>query len=250
MPLVSAAVNNRCDRFRRPLVRRPLDRRGFILLFGTRGIVSNDSDSQPVQAVCPRCGQRAEIVGKTIRTWFTVFFLPVFPMGGIKRFSQCSNCGAQFAMAARTLGTQVAAADREQQQRAITLYNSLRNSPGNSITLNELMTLYATLNDFDQAISAARQFPQALENSEQAMVTLGRIYLAKNENSEAIRYFDQAIARNETLGEAHYYKGVAHLTAATPDYAQAVAAARAARANGYPGADQLLREAESRLRGA
>jgi hypothetical protein len=51
------------------------------------------------------------------------------------------------------------------------------------------------------------------------------------------------------LGEAHYYKGVAHLTAATPDYAQAAAAARAARANGFPGADQLLREAESRLRG-
>jgi tetratricopeptide (TPR) repeat protein len=225
-------------------------RRGFILLFGTRAMIGDDRNARPVEAVCPRCNQRAEIIGKTYRNWFTVFFIPIFPMSGSQRFSQCSNCGAQFPVEARQLGTQVAAAEREQSQRAIQLYNSLRNSPGNSITLNELMTLYASMNDFDQAISAARQFPQALENSEQAMVTLGRVYLAKNENTEAIRWFDQAIARNETLGEAHYYKGVAHLTAATPDYAQAVAAARAARSNGFPGADQLLREAESRVRGA
>lgn len=213
-------------------------------------MIGDDRDGRAVEAVCPRCGQRAQIVGKTYRNWFTVFFIPIFPISGTQRFSQCSSCGAQFPIEARQLGTQVAAAEREQSQRAIQLYNSLRNSPGNSITLNELMTLYASINEFDQAISAARQFPQALENSEQAMVTLGRVYLAKNENTDAIRYFDQAIARNETLSEAHYYKGVAHLTAATPDYAAAVTAARAARSNGYPGADQLLREAESRLRGA
>jgi tetratricopeptide (TPR) repeat protein len=224
-------------------------RRGFILLFGTRAMIRDDPEARSVDAVCPRCNQRTQIVGKTYRNWFTVFFIPIFPISGAQRFSQCSNCGAQFPIEARQLGTQVAMSEREQSQRAIQLYNSLRNSPGNSITLNELMTLYASLNEFDQAISAARQFPQALENSEQAMVTLGRIYLAKNEHTEAIRYFDQAIARNETLGEAHYYKGVAHLTAATPDYAAAVAAARAARSNGFPGADQLLRESESRLRG-
>src|SRR6188472_2825086 len=144
-------------------------RSGFILLFGTRSMVGDDRDSQPIEAVCPRCNQRAQIVGKTYRNWFTVFFIPIFPISGAQRFSQCSNCGAQFPIEARQLGSQVAAAERDQSQRAIQLYNSLRNSPANSITLNELMTLYASLNDFDQAISAARQFPQALENSEQAM---------------------------------------------------------------------------------
>jgi tetratricopeptide (TPR) repeat protein len=224
-------------------------RRGFILLFGTRAIVRDDPNARPVSAVCPRCQQRADIMGKTYRNWFTLFFIPLFPISSAQRFSQCGNCGAEFPVEARTLGTQVAAAEQQQSQRAIQLYNSLRNSPGNSITLNELMTLYASLNAFDEAISAARQFPQALDNSEQAMVTLGRVYLAKQENTQAIRLFDQAIARNEALGEAHYYRGVAHLTAATPDYAQAAAAARQARVHGYPGAEQLLREAESRLRG-
>ena len=134
-------------------------------------------------------------------------------------------------------------------QRAISLYNSLRNSPGNSVTLNELMVLYASIGEFDQAIAAARDFPTALEASEQCMVTLGRVQLGKNEHAEAIRRFDQAIARNPGMGEAHYYKGVAYLTAAQPDYDKAAAAARLARSNGFPNADQLLREAESRARG-
>jgi phage terminase large subunit GpA-like protein len=162
-------------------------------------MISDDPTAPAVNAVCPRCGQRTSIVGKSVRSWFTLFFIPVFPVSGTRRFSQCTHCGAQFPVEARQLGQQVAAAERQQSQRAIGLYNSLRNSPANSITLNELMTLYASINEFDQAISAAREFTAALHNSEQCMTTLGRIYLAKNEHPEAIRWFDEALKRNETL---------------------------------------------------
>jgi tetratricopeptide (TPR) repeat protein len=225
-------------------------RRGFILFFGTRPIVSDDPEAgPPVSAICPRCGQRADMIGKTVRHWFTLFFLPMFPLGSSQRFSQCTRCGAQFPIEARQLGTQVAAAERVQSQRAISLYNSLRNSPANAITLNELMTLYAHMGEYDQAISAARDFPQALNASEQCMTTLGRVYLARNNHAEAIQWFDHALQRNETLGEAHYYKGVAYLTSPTPDFEKATAAARSARVHGYPGAESLLRESESRMRG-
>lgn len=224
-------------------------RRGFILLFGTKPVYSDDPDTPPVTTVCPRCGQRADIVGRRVRQWFTLFFIPIFPVSGLQRFSQCSNCGAQFPIEARQLGNQVAASEREQSQRAIALYNSLHKSPGNSITLNELMTLYATINEFDQAISAARDFPLALDNSEQCMTTLGRVYLGKNATVEAIQCFDRALARNDGLAEAHYYKAVALLTASPPDFARAAASARAARANGHPSAETLIREAESRGRG-
>jgi len=225
-------------------------RRGFILFFGTRPIVSDDPEAgRTVNAVCPRCNQRADFIGKTVRHWFSIFFLPMFPVGSSQRFSQCSNCGAQFPIEARQLGTQVAAAERVQSQRAITLYNSLRNSPANAITLNELMTMYAHMGEYDQAISAARDFPQALNASEQCMTTLGRVYLARNNFPEAIQWLDAATARNEALGEAHYYKGVAYLTQPTPDFDKATAAARAARVQGYQGAEALLREAENRSRG-
>jgi tetratricopeptide (TPR) repeat protein len=227
------------DRHRRP---------GFILLFGSRNIVSHDN-VPPVETTCPRCGQPARIVGKSYRTWFTIFFLPIFPMSGATRFSECSQCRAQFPVPVENLRRGLATSERQQNQQAIALYNSLRASPANSITLNQLMLMYAGMNEFAQAISAANEFPQALQASEQCMSTLGRVYLASERRAEATQWFDAALARNPALGEAHYYKAVAHLTDNPPNYAAAVAAARQARNAGFPNAEELLREAETKARG-
>ncbi len=217
-----------------------MNRRGFIFfLFGTRPIISNDPAAPPVNAVCPRCGQRAEITGKTYRSWLTIFLIPVFPLGGKKRFSQCGKCGAQFPVESTQLQAQVDKSDQQQLGRAIALYNSMRNSPANSVTLNELMTQYASLAEYDQALAAARDFPAALDASEQCMVTLGRVFMAKGDNAEALRRFDAALARNDTLAEGHYFKAVAYLTATPPDNDKAAASARSPRSLGYPGADKL-----------
>jgi tetratricopeptide (TPR) repeat protein len=221
--------------------------RGFIILFGTRSI--QGSDPVPaIRTVCPSCHQNADIVGRSYRQWFTLFFIPIFPISGSTRFSQCTACGAQFTIPADQLGRNVAQAQQEQSQRAIALYNSLRNSPANSITLNDLMSMYAGMGEFDQAISAAGQFPEALNSSEQCMTTLGRVYLAQDKHAEALRWFDAALARNEALGEAHFHKAIAHLTFTPPDYQKAIASARAARSNGFPNADALLKEAEAKAR--
>jgi tetratricopeptide (TPR) repeat protein len=206
----------------------------------------SDDHTQAVETVCPRCGHRVRMGGKSARQWFTVFFLPIFPISGRRQFSQCPNCGAQFAVGAAELAARVNAVEAEQNQRAIALYNSLRNSPANSVTLNDLMQMYAGMNEYDQAASAAAQFPEALNASEQCMATLGRVYLAQDRHAEAIQWFDAALARNPQLGEASYYKAVALMTAPSADPEAAVAAARQARNAGYPRADELLREAEKR----
>jgi tetratricopeptide (TPR) repeat protein len=182
------------------------------------------------------------------RTWFTIFFIPVFPISGSTPFTQCSACGAQFPVTADQLRQGMAAADQQQNQRAISLYNSLRASPANSVTLNELMLLYASINDFAAAVSAAGEFPDALNNSEQCMTTLGRVYLAQNRHAEAIQWFDAAVTRNPALGEAQYYKALAHLLRTPSEPEQAVTAARAARAAGHPNSEALLKEAESKAR--
>lgn len=224
-----------------------VQRGGFIILFGTRSIVGNDA-VPAVRTHCPACGRETEIAGKAYRQWFTLFFIPVFPISGRTRFSQCTNCGAQFELPADQLQSRVTQSQQEQSQRAIAMYNSLRNSPANSVTLNELMQVYAGMGEFDQAVGAAGQFPEALNNSEQCMTTLGRVYLAQDKHAEAIQWFDAALGRNDALGEAHFHKAVAHLTSSPPDYASAVGSARAARSAGVPHADELLREAEAKAR--
>ena len=212
-------------------------------------MISNDSSEQTVHTQCPRCGQEADLVPKQYRTWFTLFFVPVFPVSGSKKFVECSNCGAGFQVSSQQLAARVSENDQQQSQQAIGLYNSLRASPANSITLDQLMKLYASMKEYDQAVSAAADFPQALHNSEQAMTTLGRVYLAQNKFEEAMKWFDAAIARNDQLAEAHYYKAVTYLMTQPPDPPKAVASARVARNLGFPNADALLREAEAKARG-
>src|SRR5580698_502418 len=140
-----------------PLHCYPMNRhRGFIFFFGTRRIVSGAGGDAP--ATCPRCRQNVTMLGKGVRRWFTLFFIPVIPLGAKQTFSQCSNCGAQFKGTPQQLGKQTAASGERQMQQAIQMYNSMRNSPQNSVTLNNLLILYMSLREFDQALSAANEF--------------------------------------------------------------------------------------------
>jgi tetratricopeptide (TPR) repeat protein len=219
----------------------------FIILFGSRNILSDDA-ADSVATTCPRCAQQVGMKARGVRTWFTFFFIPVFPISGRKHFTQCPNCGAQFSVTPEELRRRVSANDTQLNQQAISLYNSLRASPANSITLDQLMKMYASMKEYDQAISAASEFSQALHNSEQCMTTLGRVYLAQNKFPEALQWFDAALQRNPELGEASYYKALSHMLSTPPNYDAAITAARAARAAAYPQADALLREAEAKSR--
>ncbi len=228
--------------------RRGREPGGFILFFGTRSIVK-DEPTPPVRTRCPKCEQEADLIGRSHRQWFTLFFIPVFPISGKTTFSQCANCSTTFRVAPERLKSQLDKADSAQRQRAISMYNSLRASPANSVTLNELMTLYASINEPEQAISAANNFPAALEASEQCMTTLGRIYLSQDQHEQAIEWFDRAIERNPMHAEAQYFKAVAHYGQTPPDLEKAQAAARAARIGDHPNAELLLRDIEQKLRG-
>ena len=65
---------------------RGRNRRGFILFFGTRSIVKNEPQA-PVRTRCPKCEQEADLIAKSHRQWFTLFFVPVFPISGKMNFT-------------------------------------------------------------------------------------------------------------------------------------------------------------------
>ncbi len=115
--------------------------------------------------------------------------------------------------------------------------------------LQRLMDMYAAMSEYGEAISAAKHFPQALENSQQCMTTLGRIHLAMQNPAEAIEVFNEALRRNPGLGEAHYYKAIAYLTMQPPALEQARASAQQARNAGYADANALVMEIDSRVKG-
>jgi len=223
-------------------------RRGFFILMGSKSVVSSKGSSVP--AVCPRCQQSTTFTGKSVRQWFTLFFCPIFPISGAKSFSQCDHCGAQFGMSPEQLAHNVENSRQQMMQQAIAMYNSMRASPANSVTLNNLMALYGQLGEFDQAVSAAREFTQALNNSEQCMTTLGWVLHEQKRYPDAIQWFDAALQRNPALGEAAYYKAIALASQTPPDFSNAIASARSARSSNFPAAENLLRDLEAKARTA
>jgi predicted Zn-dependent protease len=216
------------------------------LLFGSKRLMSNDT-GEPVAAKCPKCGAEDSLKGIKVRSWFTIFFVPIFPIGSAHRFTQCGRCGASFAMPPEQFAGAAAKADAMQLQRAISMYNSLRASPANSITLNELMQLYASIGELPQAVSAAADFPHALNASEQCMTTLARVYLSQDDFKGAIQWLNLALTRNAELPEAQYYKAIALLRGSPSDPQKAITFAKAARKSEYPGAEELIKEAEEKL---
>jgi transposase-like protein len=76
--------------------RRRLDYYAFamIFIFGTRGRLSTMDGGQ---FYCPRCGGDRDYTRKGVRRWFTLFFIPIVPMGATRNVRiVCSTCDGAF----------------------------------------------------------------------------------------------------------------------------------------------------------
>ena len=219
-------------------------RRGFIIFFGWRTITSQRPDS-PVNTVCPACRQQANIVAMQARDWFTLFFIPVLPISGAKPFVKCTACQTCFDADIEQFRRKAEIPDERAWQQCIALYNTLRESPKDSVLLNRLLEMYAAMREFDEGLAAGRHFPDALMESAQCLTTYGKINLAKGDIPEAMRYLHIALEKNRAMGEAHFYMAVAHLSSNPPNPDAAIACARQAAANGHPNTAEFIRQAES-----
>lgn len=45
---------------------------------------------------CPACGRDVEYAFVRLRRWFTFFFIPVFPLGRLEPFVECTTCRSAF----------------------------------------------------------------------------------------------------------------------------------------------------------
>ncbi len=66
----------------------------MFLIFGFRSRASNISEGE---FFCPHCGADRHYVLQRLRQWFTLFFLPIFPIGGSKGEQvKCQTCGTTY----------------------------------------------------------------------------------------------------------------------------------------------------------
>ena len=63
----------------------------MFLIFGIQEIKRTSKDRSILKGPCPRC--RAENLNPiTYRNWFTLFFIPVIPLGAAKPYYECRQC--------------------------------------------------------------------------------------------------------------------------------------------------------------
>lgn len=60
-----------------------------IIFFGSRGVTSTVDNGE---FYCPQCDAREEYTLKQVRPFFTLFFIPIFPIGSPDRYVECRGC--------------------------------------------------------------------------------------------------------------------------------------------------------------
>jgi tellurite resistance protein len=81
-----------------------------MIIFGTRGIRTLKETGD---FYCPKCQNSRGYEWHRVNRWFTLYFLPVIPLGTIGEYIECSLCRATWEPEVRHLKEQIDRADRE-----------------------------------------------------------------------------------------------------------------------------------------
>ncbi|PZE80429.1 zinc ribbon domain-containing protein [Curtobacterium sp. MCBD17_032] len=93
-------------------VRQPDHRPGDVMIiFGSR---TRTALAGVLFFACALCGSTAAQRLHRLRTWFTLFFVPVFPFGHGRYVLQCSYCGGQSSLTRDGAERFIADAERAQ----------------------------------------------------------------------------------------------------------------------------------------
>ena len=68
-----------------------------MIIFGTRGVTST-KETGPFN--CPFCGDQRAYSRKSVRRFFTLYFIPVIPLGTAGEYLECNACAGTFDMEA------------------------------------------------------------------------------------------------------------------------------------------------------
>lgn len=64
-----------------------------MIFFGTRGVTGTKATGQ---FHCPQCGQVRAYQHQQARQFFTLYFIPIFPVKTLGEWVECKVCNGQF----------------------------------------------------------------------------------------------------------------------------------------------------------
>ncbi len=67
-----------------------------IIIVGTRGRTVHDSSGQATTSICRHCSELVSFAPVRRKRYFTIFFIPLFPLEKGQAAIQCPNCKTMY----------------------------------------------------------------------------------------------------------------------------------------------------------
>lgn len=218
-------------------------RRGYICIWGTSHR-EKVTDSEGVTIECPGCGQTSRMVGKSMRPYCSVFYIPLFPQGQGESFIECTRCGGKYNGNAASIRARQADQKAKMEAAIVQKMSLYQANPANAELGCELVELLAESDRIDEAMKFALCLTNSSPQHAGTHFLLGRLHLHRKELDQAIQAFRRAIDRNPAHAGAHFYAAVALMNAGPSRLGEALASARKAGECGHPEARNLAQAIE------
>ena len=106
-----------------------------MIIWGTRGKNVHIADGE---FFCPRCNADQEFSHFQVRNYFTLYFIPLFPLGSGGEFLECSGCGQTWSPDILEYDPEAEREENATAVRRLTVLFLLDVGRCTSTTLNEL----------------------------------------------------------------------------------------------------------------
>lgn len=159
-----------------------------MIIFGTRGVKSTMEEGE---FMCPQCATNEAYKHKKVTRFFTLYFIPLIPLGKAGEFVECQNCQGTFVP--RVLDYDPQAGQNEFQsiyEKAMRHSMVLMMLADGEIDDNEMITVHEIINKFghhDISFDELKTFVQIVEDNKEPVGTyLSKITSSLNEHGKEV----------------------------------------------------------------
>lgn len=150
-----------------------------MIIFGTR--TTNPTAGQGMFN-CPRCGPQKPYTHRKAKRWFTLYFIPVIPLGTAGEYVECESCAGTFDMDALTYDPRAEQAemfDRIRRLAVLAMLFAGRYQPAN------VAALRTALQELTQDFVGEEVIHQDVQFAQQAQAQLEPVFQSQTQDFSA-----------------------------------------------------------------
>jgi hypothetical protein len=161
---------------------------------GTR--YGGKSNVETFFGVCESCRREVHLSNYETKLWFTVFVVPLIPLGKKQIFNYCPSCTRHGAMPLEQW--------QGIKQNAVEEQRTAWNQTGDPAAAIQLLETYAAFRQFDEGRDLAGTMASRFPNVTNVQLAIGQFYATVDQNEDSERCFRKAYELDSTSPHARH----------------------------------------------